>query len=89
MKAARNAPNAVERARLRLKFNELITFAEALKQSLKLTVDTSTETNRPLPPEERAILQKGGQLHGYVFPAWTSGPEVSEFASEGPRDVYL
>ena len=93
MEAFRNTSNDNERARLRSRFERLLSKAEEIKKSaswtppkLNASVLKAPISNRSLTRSEEIILLEGSKLHGFIFPPWTSDPENSLF--EHVPDLY-
>jgi hypothetical protein len=82
MKAAAEARSSSDRARLRRKCEELITYAEKLKVAQLRGRPSTDQTHcqmRLIPPSEEAIILQSSRLHGSVFPPWQSEPGQDRF----------
>jgi calpain-7 len=93
MEAVKQANNDQERAKLRSRFERLLSRAEEIKRSANWTpsklnarVLGAPISNRPLTRSEEIIILESSKLHGFIFPPWTSDPEESMF--ENVPDLY-
>ncbi|PHH50666.1 Calpain-like protease palB/cpr-8 [Ceratocystis fimbriata CBS 114723] len=93
LKAVSEAQSAAERNRLRLKCQEMLTLAEALKSvsskdgpALSTAMSTRStavgSSSRQLSARERAILTHASNLHGCKHPPWDQAPDDSAFRKE-------
>jgi calpain-7 len=93
MEAVKNASNDQERARLRGRFERLLSRAEEIKKSSQWplpkaqpSVLKAPASERSLTRSEEIILLEASKLHGFIFPPWKSDPEDSVF--DQGQDLY-
>jgi calpain-7 len=88
MKAAAAAKSSTDRNRLRMKCQELISYAERLKTGV-LPPDADVPcVTRPIPPEEAAILATASRLHGNSFPPWDPGVDRAAVGRQSNETLF-
>ncbi|KAI6712220.1 hypothetical protein PZA11_002259 [Diplocarpon coronariae] len=94
MQATGTASNGQDKARLRAKCKQLLSWAEDIKKARdwvpvkKDLVLKAPVSRRLVARKEELILLEGSKLHGFIFPPWTNEPADTLFEDGSDGSPY-